>query len=244
MINSEQRKKFIIFDMGGVLISTDFNNCIKTIYNENKEAFGSVTVDDLLDLLKKQFGQYKIGAITEDEFWGVFFEKYFNGGNFTLYGNTLTLEYLKDQFRKDFIIPFYNGLALVEEIRDAQKKQLTNVSIGIMSNHSKEWFPYCTQRWKLDTMFTEKLLLVNSSDDDVQCGKPKLKIMLQLMARIEQAGYKDVQPSDIAFIDDKQANVDAANEYGMKGICWHGKKVHLDVLVNELKKLGFLEWKK
>ncbi|KAG2379036.1 hypothetical protein C9374_007674 [Naegleria lovaniensis] len=243
--NSSTRKKFIIFDMGGVLISTDFNNCLKTIYNENQTTFqqhqpNATTVEDLLELVKKQFSQYKIGAITEDQFWGVFFEKYFNHQQYYLHGQLITLEYLKEQFRKEFIIPFYNGLALVEEIRDKQKKNQTQLSIGIMSNHSKEWFPYCVERWKLDTLFVEPLLIVNSSDDDVQCGKPKLKIMEQLMNRIKKAGYEDAVPSDIAFIDDKQANVDAAIQYGMKGICWHGKKQHLNELIQALQKIGFL----
>nr|CAG4716250.1 unnamed protein product [Naegleria fowleri] len=239
------RKKFIIFDMGGVLISTDFNNCIKTIYRENQITFQkhqptAPSVEDLLELLKKQFSQYKIGAITEDEFWGVFFEQYFNHQEYYFHGKLITLDYLKEQFRKEFIIPFYNGLALAEEIREKQKKNQTQLSIGIMSNHSKEWFPYCVERWKLDTLFVEPLLIVNSSDDDVQCGKPKPRIMEQLMNRIRKAGYENVEPSDIAFIDDKQANVDAAIQYGMKGICWHGKKQHLNELIQELQKLGFL----
>lgn len=242
---TSSRKKFIIFDMGGVLISTDFNSCIKAIYKENQETFQrqSVSVDDLLDLMKKQFSSYKIGASTEDEFWGIFFDKFFNQEKYTLHQQVITLSYLKEQFRKEFIIPFYNGLSLVEEIRDKQKKNQTNLSVGIMSNHSKEWFPHCVERWRLDTLFVEPALMVNSSDDDVQCGKPKLKIYEQLLKRIrEQAGYSNAEPADIAFIDDKQANVDVANELGMKGICWHGKKQHLKVLISELERLQFLDF--
>ncbi|KAL9656974.1 hypothetical protein ABK040_007062 [Willaertia magna] len=274
--NSNKKKKFIIFDMGGVLLSADFNGCVKEIFNQNLQTFQQVplqvplqqvplqkeetfqetlqkeeeenkeivTIDLLLETIKKQFSSYKNGKINEDEFWNIFFKAPFYFGNCKFNGEQLTLENLKEIFRNYFLIPFYNGLGFAEEIRNHQKRNKTNLSIGIMSNHSKEWFPYCWNRWRFGDIFTEPLLILNSADDDIQCGKPNELIYDILIKRIKNSYHhnESFEINDIVFIDDKQANVDVALKKGMKGICWHGKKQTIKELIVQLKELNFIDF--
>jgi FMN phosphatase YigB (HAD superfamily) len=68
-------------------------------------------------------------------------------------------------------------------------------------------------------------------------AKPNKNFYETLLRKINEC-YSNVEPNQIAFIDDKKLNVTASRELGIYGIQFHSGKNDLKVLKEELEKFG------
>eukprot|EP01116_Phalansterium_solitarium_P010260 TRINITY_DN2485_c0_g1_i1.p1 TRINITY_DN2485_c0_g1~~TRINITY_DN2485_c0_g1_i1.p1 ORF type:complete len:232 (-),score=52.15 TRINITY_DN2485_c0_g1_i1:406-1026(-) len=107
--------------------------------------------------------------------------------------------------------------------------------IGIVSNHTKFWFDYFFGRYHLADHFADADLVINSAE--VGTAKPQQDIFKIIFERLK-ARMPDLQPSEVVFIDDKEANTKAATEFGMNAITYNARKQKHSHLVAELTKHG------
>merc|ERR1712139_257316 len=99
------------------------------------------------------------------------------------------------ELREVFVV-WWQVLAVVDRIRKA------GLRVGIISNHLCAWFDHWFSRFGLSELFSEPDLVLVSSRAEV-C-KPDQAIYKKLC---DQGG---LQAHECVFVDDKQANVDAA----------------------------------
>ncbi len=89
------------------------------------------------------------------------------------------------------------------------KKLRKNYKIGLLTNHITEWITHTITSHNLAVYFDE---IVISSKEKVI--KPDSKIFHIMLERL------GVKPSESVFIDDRQINVEGANNIGMKGLLY------------------------
>ena len=78
---------------------------------------------------------------------------------------------------------------------------------ALLSVHGREWIEYCEARFAIHAMFDTVCYSF-----DHQVSKPEPAAFQRTLARMA------AKPQECLFIDDSQANVDAANELGIGGI--------------------------
>merc|ERR1719240_491586 len=90
------------------------------------------------------------------------------------------------------------------------KLRRAGLRVAIISNHICAWFDYWFARYGLAELFEEPNLVVVSSR--ARSAKPDKEVFEYFC---KESGLK---PSDCVFVDDKQANVEAAEALGFQGI--------------------------
>jgi 2-haloacid dehalogenase len=113
------------------------------------------------------------------------------------------------QFLRDSLDAYPYTIATAAKINKNCK-----IPIGILSNHSEEWFAAIADKFKFHDTFLDKDLIVVSQA--VALAKPDQKIFDLMFQRLK-AVSPDIQPPEVLFIDDKTNNVDAAIKYGFHG---------------------------
>mmetsp|Transcript_17425 Transcript_17425/g.49483 ORF Transcript_17425/g.49483 Transcript_17425/m.49483 type:complete len:222 (+) Transcript_17425:65-730(+) len=127
-------------------------------------------------------------------------------------------------------VPFWQVLGVVDRVRRAGYR------VGIISNHLCSHFDSWMARYGLGDLFPEPDLVVVSSR--ARCAKPDPGIYRHFCER------SGLSPQDCVFVDNKQANVDAAVALGWRAFRFHhvskdGRmKDHVDVLVGGLLTSG------
>jgi putative hydrolase of the HAD superfamily len=99
------------------------------------------------------------------------------------------------------------GFTEIEGTRDIIFQLQGNYTLGLLSNHAKEWINYCEKRFAYHSLFTACLYSF-----EVGIGKPQKSIYNLLLKRIGE------KPENCLFIDDMEKNVLAAQELGFTTI--------------------------
>ena len=148
------------------------------------------------------------GEITEEEYWTKIIEK--NGWE-------IDIKKLKEGIRDNF-----------EEIQGVRKiierLKESGFKLGLLSNHAKEWIDYCEKRFDYHKLFHSVLYSF-----EVGILKPEKKIYELILEKL------DSKPDECIFIDDKSRNISAAEQIGMKTICFKSA----EQLKEELNLMGF-----
>ena len=191
----EQKYSTIIFDLGGVIINLKKQNCIDAF-----KALGYNSIDDML-------GEYK------------------QGGEFlALEEGRLSVEEWRESVRKNLSAPVtdkqiddaFNAFLVDIPVQKLRMLQLlkTKYRIVMLSNTNKVMFES-----KIPELFKVDGLRIEDYFDDfflsykMGLTKPSPEIFIKVA---EQLG---INPCEALFIDDSQANVDAASCLGFQTMC-------------------------
>jgi HAD superfamily hydrolase (TIGR01509 family) len=145
------------------------------------------------------WNKFKIDpSYTEDQYWNdVIAHEKLNE----------SVEELKALLRST-LHPYNVTIELVRKLKSGGKYQL-----GICSNHSIEWFASIAEQFKLYDYFEKDLVIVSQQ---VQLAKPSEQIFALVVQRFNQR--QATVPNQVLFLDDKEANVLAANQSGLRAL--------------------------
>jgi len=196
--------KAIVFDVGGVL-ALDSPKHFTAELSIKKD----IPVKDLVTIWRKYWADFKLGKITEDEFWTKFA------------GDLLIKEPIEDlvQECKDmirlFLVPNDDVMAYVNSLKGKLK-------LGILSNNVKEWVTYKNDHFKIDEPFDA---VVYSCD--VGKVKPEKEIFELILQKLRTKAEETI------FIDNHDRNIEAAQQIGMQTVLFE----NLDQMKQEVNKL-------
>lgn len=185
----------IIFDLGGVVLTNDhpyhmpsqiqeFQNYFKTDFESLSNGFDEVWPD------------FRIGKITENEFWKKFLV--------SSRAKAMDIDYAKKFYRKH--------QAQIEKMLSLLSILKNKYRLAALSTISKEWLDFKKDRFNLDKYFK---VIVGSGY--VGIAKPDLGIYKYLMSKLE------VSPSSCVFIDDMDINLPPAQKLGIKTILFESQ---------------------
>ncbi|KAF0985201.1 hypothetical protein FDP41_000240 [Naegleria fowleri] len=232
--------KVVIFDIGGVLASDGYNEVIYRLFGND-----IIPADKYSKIMKSgndAWKIYKYGAINEQQFWQSVIDP-----NFSIIMEYLDClhgfpkENLHDEaivksnlmkylskYLRDHLTLFRNTLDLIESIFEDISKYPTLEAIGILSNHSKEWSHFIyhdLEGGELAKLFEKNLVKKGTHCEDlivwscdVNHAKPEKEIYEILLERIRKHVNSDIHPSQVCFIDDKDRNIEAAQQLGITTI--------------------------
>jgi len=125
-----------------------------------------------------------------------------------------------DWIKAEIVIePFNSNIALLERLKDV------GYFLGIISNHSKEWSHRIMATEGFSVHFD---YVVFSCDDNVKCLKPNEGIYHAALR------YCGETPESCLFVDNKQANIDAAVKLGMNGFVYNRRgEQDLEVMLKQ-----------
>lgn len=132
--------------------------------------------------------------------------------------------------RKNHITVYYETVAL------ALRLKRSGYRLAVLSNHARDWIDVLFERYRLFDIFTEQSMVIISSD--VNTAKPDREIYELLMKRIRKTCGQDIQEDQVLFIDDKIDNIIAANNLGIRGICFNSETDLVSNLKQALKDQG------
>jgi len=118
----------------------------------------------------------------------------------------------------------------------AKKLKESGYTVGILSNHSSPWFREMAARFHFDDIFDPDLIIISC---DHGCAKPDARFYRVLIDKAKaKFGSKQSPTPRIIFLDDKQANVNAARECGLDAFQFASKKSAGDDLMSILREKG------
>ena len=109
-----------------------------------------------------------------------------------------------------------NMLALIKSLKE-------NYKIGVLSNATHVWLEDLLERHKLHEYFDE--VYISSRQGFIKPQHEAFQKMLNML---------DISKEEAIFIDDRQGNVDASNEFGIKAFCY----TTVEKLKDDLKEYG------
>ncbi len=179
----------LIFDLGEVIVTNDWHYDCPEKFAEYSKYFG-INYDQMETGWKAAWPEYKIGKISEDEFWQIFLK---TAGTKNLDVNQAKLLWRKYQKTKP------GTLNLL--------KKLKKYKLVALSNTGKEWSDFRRKQFKLDTFFS---FFIISGYEGV--AKPDKEIYLRVLNKLEKP------PNECIFIDDTQSLLEPAQKLGIKTI--------------------------
>ena len=181
--------KAVIFDLGGVLVRTEFPEVRQQL--EKRLGFESGTLDRIV-WGGKEWELAQVGRISYEEYWRRV---------------RAALGFSTPQEIADFRREYFSGdrldgelVSLIEELRPHYK-------IGLLSNAPDKLEAWLEQDWGIKHLFDA---IVYSAK--VGLAKPDQRVFHLVLEQL------DVAPSEALFIDDFQRNIDAALALGMHAI--------------------------
>ena len=105
----------------------------------------------------------------------------------------------------------------------------------MVSNHATDWFNEYAAKGDVYSVFTVNELVVVSQE--VRCAKPDFSIFQTVMARVA-AVRPNTRPEQVLFFDDKQANIDAARQFGWRAELFNNRRQNGQVMLELLNKYG------
>jgi len=122
-------------------------------------------------------------------------------------------------------------------VKVASDLKARGTSIGIISNHAISWYSDMAALGGFQTCFPDKMVVISQA---AGCCKPNLSIYKYFWDLVHDAGLcKDA--AEVLFIDDKPANIKAAESFGFQGLLFCRPNSSALQLQEELGKLGLLE---
>jgi len=136
-------------------------------------------------VVKHFYNLYTTGQLSRDEFWSKL--------------NVQNFEEIERRFLDLFDVD--------KEIFDVLNYLKQKYILGIITNHSKEWFDYLDKKFDFSNFFS--VIIISS---EVKARKPDLRIFEKFLEKL------DINSNKVCFIDDKLENLKAASQLGMKTI--------------------------
>ena len=193
----------VIFDVGGVLKTETGQEILSDI----SQAF-SLPVEKIKPVYKELSDLHAKGKITEKELW-LRFSQHFNKQLPLSYKSLLIEKYISCYSKNPAV------LGIVQRLKKNKYK------LAILSNT----FPSHAEYNKQQGLFKDFDVVVLSCDAGYR--KPEKEIYSAALNQLS------LEPEECIFIDDKEANAEAARELGMRAIAYQNP----EQLLSELKKL-------
>lgn len=214
----EEMIKVLVFDMGGVLLDLDLDACFKAC----REDLGFERVAEFVGPCHQKglFMELEAGNLTADEF----------------YAGVLSMS-APGKTRDDVIAAFRHFLVgmdgyKVQLLKDLSKKY----DLYLLSNNNAMCMPFAREEFERKGLPLESVFKKLFLSYEMHLLKPGDAIYQAAIREIRQiSGTPDspVLPSEMLFIDDSPANVEAARRNGMQAIGYH-QGDDLRALLNEV----------
>ncbi len=179
----------IIFDLGGVYL----NRGLWIARAEFAKKFNIPIEDTVTVFIKKHYGDYFSGKITEEEYWK----------------RCLDDLGIKEDFRilRKILLESYKPNKDMPEVLNHLKKQ--GYRLGLLSDQTREWWPELDKKHGISKHFDFVLIsyAVGLTKKDIQLYKLALQ-------------KTDVKPENCVYIDDLEENLPPARSLGMKTILY------------------------
>lgn len=179
--------KVILFDLGGVYLNRGIWKFREDYIVKNFD----VTNEQVINIMiKKYYKPYFSGKMSEEEFW----KKSLSDLSIKVNWKELSKKLL-DSF------DVQNGMPeLIKKLKNTYK-------VGLLSDQTKEWWPYLDKKYKISENFDFVIISYKTG-----FHKPEKEIY---ELSIKEAGCK---PEEILFIDDLEHNLEPARKLGIKTI--------------------------
>ncbi len=197
--------KAVIFDLGGVLVRTEFPEVRQQL--EKQLEFEPGTLDRIV-WGGEEWELAQVGRISYDEYWRRI---------------GAALEFSTPQEIADFRREYFSGDRLDDELVDVIKELRPHYRIGLLSNAPDRLEAWLEEEWGIKHLFDA---IVYSAK--VGLAKPDQRVFHLVLEQL------DVAPSEALFIDDFQRNIDAALTLGMRAIHFTGTKALREELTRYL----------
>lgn len=203
--------KYIVFDLGGVLMDIDFN---KTF-----EAYSKITgnpKETLRDskLLLDVYLNYESGAITDEDFRNAIRKKL----NVDVDDKTI------DSAWNALLLDFNSqAISLLRSLKGKYPLYLLSNTNNIHFNHSNQKIATQNLAESLVSLFDGLFLSYRMG-----CRKPSEEIYQQVIKQLK------CLPQEILFIDDLELNTKAAEELGIQTILLTDKNKITELVLNKL----------
>jgi epoxide hydrolase-like predicted phosphatase len=181
--------KAVIFDLGGVLVRTEFPEVRRQL--EQRLGFEPGTVSRTI-WGSKEWEQAQIGTLSYEEYW-------------KSVGSTLGLS--TPQEIADFRGEYFSADRVDRELVHLMEALRARYRIGLLSNAPDKLGIWLEDDWGIRHLFD---VVVYSAD--VGMVKPDPRIYQLTLERLA------VGPSEAVFVDDYSRNIEAALALGMKAI--------------------------
>lgn len=186
----------IIFDLGNVVLTNDWHFDCPEKFDAFEDYF-EITYDDMEEGWNAVWSDYRVGEVTEEEFWRIFLKE---AG-----ASEIDVEKAKSLYRK-YQFENEDMLNLVDELGSEYK-------IGALSTIPKEWASFKEKEFELKSRFET---IVTSGRTGIE--KPDREIYREVLNRL------DVPPKEAIFIDDSESNLPPAQEIGMETIYFQNQE--------------------
>lgn len=144
----------LIFDLGNVVLTNDWNDGIAEKYEEFSKYFG-ISCSDMEKGWEAAWPKLIKGYITEGEFWTIFLE--------AAGAEKIDIKHAKALWRK-YQKPLENMLKLISSLRKTY-------SVAALANSGREWLDFKIRKYALQSCFE---IIINSGY--VGLAKPDPKI--------------------------------------------------------------------
>lgn len=186
--------KVIVFDLGGVVLTNDWDNRYRGFFDEFGGYFG-MSAREMQAGWKENWPDFRTGKITEEEFWARFLKK--RGTGQTASAGRIWRRHQH---------PLENMIPLVEKLGKKHR-------LAALTNISREWVEYKIKKFGLNRLFE---VIVSSGYDGV--AKPDPVLYKNLLEKLREA------PENCLYVDDRKRNLGPAAALGMKTVLFRGQK--------------------
>ena len=186
----------LIFDLGNVVLTNDLPVHTGEQAKEFCDYF-KITYDNLFRGWESSWPEFRVGKISEDDFWK----------KFLTYALTdkIDTEFAKDFWRKHQE-PKENMLDLLEKLKKKYR-------LATLTTISKEWLEYKRKKFNLDNYF--EIIVSSGESGFVKPDKRAYDLILKKL---------NIDPAECIFIDDLEVNLPPAQKLGMRTILFSRQK--------------------
>jgi len=197
--------KAVIFDLGGVLVRTEFPEVRQRL--EKKLGFPPGTVDRAV-WGGEDWELAQVGRISYEEYW-------------RRVGTALGFS--TPQEIADFRREYFSGDCLDQELVSLIKELRPRYRVGLLSNAPDKLETWLEDEWGITDLFDAIVYSAKAG-----AAKPDQSMFHLILQQL------DVAPSESLFIDDYPRNIDAALALGMQAILFTNTKALREELQGNL----------
>lgn len=197
--------KAVIFDLGGVLVRTEFPEVRQRL--EKKLGFAPGTVDRAV-WGGEDWKLAQIGRISYEEYW-------------RRVGTALGFS--TPQEIADFRREYFSGDRLDQKLVSLIKELRPRYRVGLLSNAPDKLETWLEEEWGITDLFDAIIYSAKAG-----AAKPDQSMFHLILQQL------DVAPSESLFIDDYPRNIDAALALGMQAILFTNTKALREELQGNL----------
>ena len=202
-------RKALIFDMGGVLVDLDIEDCKRAF----KEYLGYDKIDEIIDPCHQKgiYGDLEEGKLTADEFRAIVLSESRPGSS-----------------AEDVDKAMWHILVGIEPYKiDMLKKLALKYDLYMLSNNNAVCLPRSRQLFADAGAALEDIFRKCYFSFEMKALKPSQAFYKAVMEDI------GIDPEDMLFIDDSQKNVDGSIEAGLPAV-YYEPGTDLQALMDEV----------